>query len=162
VKVRVISATNADLRAMIAAGTFRQDLLYRLNVIELHLPPLAERPDDILPLAEHFLPPGKSLHASARDALAAHAWPGNVRELKNVMQRAALLAPGPELRAADLGLPAGAPAAAEAGAEPDRDAIERALARASGVVAQAAAELGLSRQALYRRMERLGVTRSGH
>ncbi len=160
VKVRVISATNADLRAMIAAGTFRQDLLYRLNVIELHLPPLADRPDDILPLAEHFLPPGKALHASARDALLNHTWPGNVRELKNAMQRAALLCPGAELRAADLGLPATATAAPDAAPELDKDAIEQALARASGVVAQAAAELGLSRQALYRRMERLGVNRS--
>jgi DNA-binding NtrC family response regulator len=162
VKVRVISATNADVRAMIAAGTFRQDLLYRLNVIELHLPALADRPDDILPLAEHFLPPGKTLQASARDALASHAWPGNVRELKNVMQRAALLCAGSELSAADLGLPATTHASAEPEPELDRDAIEQALARASGVVAQAAAELGLSRQALYRRMERLGVTRSGH
>jgi len=160
VRVRVISATNADLPAMIAAGTFRQDLLYRLNVIELHLPPLAERPDDILALAEHFLPAGTTLHASAREALLAHAWPGNVRELKNVMQRAALLAPSRELRAADLKLAPAAAPVAEVTHEPDRGAIEQALARASGVVAQAAAELGMSRQALYRRMERLGVSRS--
>jgi len=158
VKVRIISATNADLPAMIRAGAFRQDLYYRLNVIELALPPLAERPDDILPLAEHFAAPGKRLHPSAQAALLSHAWPGNVRELKNVMQRASLLAAGGELRAADLGLPA----ATRADAEPalDKAAIEQALARASGVIAQAAADLGLSRQALYRRMERLGVTRS--
>jgi len=158
VKVRIISATNADLPAMIRAGAFRQDLYYRLNVIELALPPLAERPDDILPLAEHFAAPGKTLHPSAQAALLGHAWPGNVRELKNVMQRASLLATGGELRAADLGLPA----ATRADAEPalDKAAIEQALARASGVIAQAAADLGLSRQALYRRMERLGVTRS--
>ena len=89
VKVRVISATNADLQAMIRAGTFREDLFYRLNVIELRLPPLAARPADILPLAAQ-LPraPARRLHPAAQAALMAHAWPGNVRELKNVMQRA--------------------------------------------------------------------------
>ncbi|MFT3807727.1 sigma-54-dependent transcriptional regulator [Arenimonas sp.] len=162
VKVRVLSATNADLPAMIRAGTFREDLYYRLNVIELRLPPLAERPGDILPLAEHFLPPGKSLGEAARAALRQHGWPGNVRELKNVMQRAGLLAANECIEPADLGLPVAAAyiAGPTADPEPDRDSIERALARASGVVAQAAAELGLSRQALYRRMERLGIVRS--
>lgn len=162
VKVRVLSATNADLPAMIRAGTFREDLYYRLNVIELRLPLLAERPGDILPLAEHFLPPGKSLGEAARAALLQHGWPGNVRELKNVMQRAGLLAANERIEPADLGLPAvnASVASAQAENEPDRDSIERALARASGVVAQAAAELGLSRQALYRRMERLGIVRS--
>ncbi|MGZ3183621.1 MAG: sigma-54-dependent transcriptional regulator [Telluria sp.] len=158
VKVRVISATNADLAAMIRAGTFREDLYYRLNVIELRLPPLAARPADILPLAHSFLPAGKTLDAAAQSALLAHTWPGNVRELKNVMARAALLARGDTLQAADLGLPLAAPLPF-AEAEPDRDAIVGALARAGGVVAQAAAELGLSRQALYRRMERLGIAR---
>jgi DNA-binding NtrC family response regulator len=158
VKVRVVSATNADLQAMIRAGTFREDLFYRLNVIELKLPPLAARPGDILPLARSFLAPGKRLHPSAESALLAHAWPGNVRELKNVMARAGLLAREDAIKPADLGLPPGALAAAEA--EPDREAIVAALARAGGVIAQAAAELGLSRQALYRRMERLGIARA--
>lgn len=164
VKVRVISASNADLPAMIRAGTFREDLYYRLNVIELRLPPLAARPADILALASHFLGAGKTLQAAAQAALQAHAWPGNVRELKNVMARASLLAGGSSITAADLDLPmpppgrAAAPAAA-GDAEPDRDAIAAALRRAHGVVAQAAAELGLSRQALYRRMERLGIAR---
>ena len=158
VKVRVISATNADLQAMIRIGSFREDLFYRLNVIELHLPPLAGRPADILPLAAHFLGAGKTLHPGAQAALLAHPWPGNVRELKNVMARANLLASGDVIKAADLGLPAAAPSGPEA--EPDRDAIGLALSRAGGVVAQAAAELGLSRQALYRRMERLGIARS--
>jgi DNA-binding NtrC family response regulator len=157
VKVRVISATNADLPALIKAGQFREDLYYRLNVIELHVPPLAERPRDILPLAESFLPPGARLGADARAALIRHRWPGNVRELRNVMQRAGLMAAGDELGAADLGLGAdGGPPPVE---ELDRDTIEAALARAGGVVSQAAAELGLSRQALYRRMERLGIGR---
>jgi DNA-binding NtrC family response regulator len=172
VKVRVISATNADLQAMIKAGTFREDLFYRLNVIELRLPPLAARPLDILPLAMHFLGAGKQLHPDAQAALLAHAWPGNVRELKNVMMRAGLLASGDVIKVADLGLPPASASAAlsaaagtasasldEGNREPDRDAISLALSRAGGVVAQAAAELGLSRQALYRRMERLGIVR---
>jgi DNA-binding NtrC family response regulator len=158
VKVRVISATNADLGAMIRAGTFREDLFYRLNVIELQLPPLAARPADILPLAANFLSNGKSLGKCAQAALMAHAWPGNVRELKNVMARAGLLAAGELIKAGDLGLPLSAAVPVEA--EPDRDAIGQALARANGVIAQAAAELGLSRQALYRRMERLGIARA--
>jgi len=162
VAVRVVSATNADLSAMIRAGTFREDLYYRLNVIELKLPPLASRPGDILPLARHFLAGAKTLRADAEAALLAHPWPGNVRELKNVMARARLLAAGQDIGVADLGLPAvagGNGVGNGADAEPDRDAISGALARAHGVVAQAAAELGLSRQALYRRMERLGIGR---
>ncbi|HYC35020.1 MAG TPA: sigma-54 dependent transcriptional regulator [Usitatibacter sp.] len=159
VRVRVISATNADLRAMIRAGTFREDLFYRLNVIELELPALARRPDDIVPLAEAFTGEGKRLDASALAALQRHVWPGNVRELKNVMQRASLLAKGSVITAADLGLPS-APVAETEGVV-DRHAIEDALARNAGVVAQAAADLGLSRQALYRRMERLGIQRAG-
>ncbi len=157
VKVRVISATNADLSAMIRAGTFREDLYYRLNVIELRLPPLASRPGDILPLAQSFLAHGKALHPSAEAALLAHPWPGNVRELKNVMARANLLSGGATITVADLGLPAASLPAQDL--DPDRDAIVAALARAGGVVAQAANELGLSRQALYRRMERLGIER---
>jgi DNA-binding NtrC family response regulator len=158
VKVRVISATNADLAAMIRAGTFREDLYYRLNLIELRLPALAERRADILPLAEHFLPAGKRLSPAAREALQRYAWPGNVRELKNALQRASLFATGDELDAPDLGLP-GTLAPLESEAEPDRESIEAALARAGGVVSQAATELGLSRQAFYRRMEKLGIAR---
>ncbi len=157
VKVRVISATNADLRAMIRAGTFREDLYYRLNTIEIRVPSLAERVDDILPLAQYFLAPGKRLSSDARDALRRHPWPGNVRELKNALQRAQLLAQAPELTPADLALQAAGPAATDD--EPDRPAIEAALSRASGVIAQAAASLGLSRQALYRRMDKLGIPR---
>ncbi|WP_374583343.1 sigma-54-dependent transcriptional regulator [Pseudoduganella sp.] len=163
VQVRVISATNADLPAMIRAGTFREDLYYRLNVIELRLPPLAERPGDILPLARHFLGPARHLRPDAEAALLAHGWPGNVRELKNVMARASLLASGDAITVPDLGLPAASAASAashgSSDQEPDRDAISAALQRANGVVAQAAADLGLSRQALYRRMERLGIAR---
>jgi len=165
VKVRVVSATNADLPALIAEGRFREDLYYRLNAIEVRMPALAERPDDILPLARHFLPPGRQLAEDAERALLRHPWPGNVRELRNTIQRAALLAPGERIEARDLGLPAaaaqapGMPAPLDA-QEPDRAQIEAALARAGGVLAQAASELGMSRQALYRRLDRLGIARS--
>ena len=158
-KVRVISATNSDLAAAIREGRFREDLYYRLNVIELRLPPLAERSDDILPLAEHFLHGRAALDASARAALVAHAWPGNVRELKNAIDRACLLCSEGVVTARDLGL--GAPRLASgriaAEAEPDREMIEAAIQRARGVISQAASELGLSRQALYRRMEKMGI-----
>ncbi|QDW66488.1 sigma-54-dependent transcriptional regulator [Luteimonas granuli] len=161
VRVRVVSATNADLPAMIRDGRFREDLYYRLNAVELRLPPLAERPDDILPLALHFLPPGKRLRADAERALLRHAWPGNVRELRNVVQRAALLSAGEAVAGDALGLPAasGSTHGAHVAEEPDRAAIESALARSRGVLAQAASELGLSRQALYRRLDRLGIRR---
>lgn len=162
VKVRVISATNADLPGMIRDGRFREDLYYRLNTIQIHLPALAERPDDILPLARHFLGEGKRLGETAERALLAHGWPGNVRELRNTLQRATLLARGDEIGAADLGLPE-PPRDGSAGVappdEPDRAAIEAALERTGGVLAQAASELGLSRQALYRRLDRLGIKR---
>jgi DNA-binding NtrC family response regulator len=160
VKVRVLSATNANLPALIAAGQFREDLYYRLNAVELQLPPLAQRADDILPLARAFLPPGKRLGDDAERALRAHRWPGNVRELRNVIQRAALLARDPVIVPDDLGLPAApAQAVASTADEPDRATIEAALDRHGGIVAQAAADLGLSRQALYRRLERLGIRR---
>src|SRR5690606_13137433 len=160
VRVRVVSATNADLAAMIADGQFREDLYYRLNGIELRLPPLARRPRDILPLARHFLPAGKQLGTDAERALLQHPWPGNVRELRNAVQRAALLSDR-VIAASALGLlppaPDGAPHAhAE---EPGRAAIEEALARAGGVIAQAASDLGMSRQALYRRLDRYGIPR---
>jgi DNA-binding NtrC family response regulator len=157
VNVRVISATNADLPALIRDGSFREDLYYRLNAIELALPPLAERPGDILPLAESFRPADKPIGDSARNALLRHPWPGNVRELRNVVQRAGLLASGDRIEAADLNLPKAVAVKQASVAEPDRAGIEAALARAGGVIAQAAADLGLSRQALYRRMERFGI-----
>ena len=165
VKVRVVSATNADLPAAIASGTFREDLYYRLNAIELRLPPLAERQDDILPLARHFLPAGKRLSPGAGQALLRHPWPGNVRELRNAVQRAALLSAGELVEADAFGLGSPPPATTQAATaaapapDPGREEIEAAIARNDGVLAQAAADLGLSRQALYRRMERHGIRR---
>lgn len=156
VRVRLISATNSDLPAAIADGRFREDLYYRLNVIELKVPALSERMEDVLPLARHFLKDGQKLSAQAQSALQAHRWPGNVRELMNTIRRAALLSVGEEISAADLGLAPPAPDDAPE-REPDRAEIESALSKARGVIARAARELGLSRQALYRRMEKLGL-----
>jgi DNA-binding NtrC family response regulator len=159
VKVRVLSATNADLSSMIRNGVFREDLFYRLNVIELALPPLASRIDDVLPLAELFLDGAAMLAPDARAALLDYNWPGNVRELKNAIQRASLLCRDGTIKASDLGLIGRAPAPLRSSVpEPDRAAIESALARANGVISQAASELGLSRQALYRRLEKLGIS----
>jgi DNA-binding NtrC family response regulator len=157
-KVRVLSATNADLKAMIRAGTFREDLYYRLNVIEVNLPPLSERTDDVLPLAEYFLAGRATLGEAAREALLVYPWPGNVRELKNAIERAALLAGGKPITPELLNLPQVALAAARNLDEPSREAVEGALHQADGVVSRAAQSLGLSRQALYRRMERYGLT----
>jgi DNA-binding NtrC family response regulator len=164
VKVRVVSATNADLPAMIKSGLFREDLYYRLNVIELRMPALCERPDDILPLAQHFLGEHKMISAAAQEVLQQYAWPGNVRELKNCMQRANLLSLSEMIEVADLGLSSEALQSKKITPELDGDldkaSIEKALQQARGVIAQAAASLGLSRQALYRRMDRFGIARS--
>jgi DNA-binding NtrC family response regulator len=173
VDVRLICATNADLRREMAAGRFREDLFYRLNVIELQVPPLGDRPEDVIPLAEHFLrdlspaPTGSlwRLDPDSREILVRHPWPGNVRELENTLRRAVLVASGDTIRAEDLGLGsarAGVASHSEAVGNDlllaERVRIERALDEAGGVVAKAAEILGLSRQALYRKMEKQGLT----
>jgi DNA-binding NtrC family response regulator len=155
-RVRVIAATNTDLQQAIRAGRFREDLFYRLNVIELKVPALAERREDILPLARRFLEPGFALSTEAERTLLHHAWPGNVRELQNAIRRACLLSPERTIGSAVLNLPPAAAHGAE-DASVDGASIQQALERAQGVIAQAARELGLSRQALYRRMEKLGI-----
>jgi DNA-binding NtrC family response regulator len=164
VKVRILSATNMPLGEAIREGRFREDLFYRLNLIELHVPPLAERRDDVLPLARHFLEHGFELTAEAERALLRHDWPGNVRELRNTLQRACLLATSSRIGVADLRLPVAAismtPDGSFAVREPERGEIETALARHQGVVARAARDLGLTRQSLYRRMEKLGIAAS--
>ena len=158
VDVRVVSATNTDLHAAIAQGQFREDLFYRLNVIEIRLPPLAARKEDILPLASYFLDGRHRLDASAEMTLLAYEWPGNVRELQNTIQRAQLLKTGRLITAVDLGLPVVERAVVgndqDASLEPGKEEIKQALARADGNVSQAARELGLSRQAVYRRLEK--------
>jgi DNA-binding NtrC family response regulator len=169
VDVRVLSATNAPLAQLTAGGAFREDLLYRLNTVEVHLPPLRERKEDILRLAQHFLRArsprygGKvvDLDASARQALLEHRWPGNVRELEHVIERALLLAGGPAIRAEDLVL-RGAGARGPAIEEMTLDQAERhlialALARCNNNVSEAAQRLGLSRSAFYRRLARHGL-----
>jgi DNA-binding NtrC family response regulator len=160
VKVRVLSATNADLKAMVRAGTFREDLYYRLNVIEVNLPPLSERSDDILPLAEFFLDGRAELGDAARELLLGYPWPGNVRELKNAIERAALLSGGGPITPELLNLPQHVSSVARSLDEPSREVVESALHKADGVVSRAAQQLGLSRQALYRRMERYGLASS--
>ncbi|MEO7066255.1 MAG: sigma-54 dependent transcriptional regulator, partial [Rhodanobacter sp.] len=160
VKVRVLSATNADLKAMIRAGTFREDLYYRLNVIEVNLPSLIDRVDDILPLADYFLAGRGQLSDAAREALLGYPWPGNVRELKNAIERAALLAGGALIAPELLNLPQHNVVATRNLDEPSRELVEAALRHAGGVVSRAAQSLGLSRQALYRRMERYGLAAS--
>jgi DNA-binding NtrC family response regulator len=168
IDVRIVSATNADLPAEVDAGRFREDLLFRLNTIEIRLPPLRQRREDIAPLADHFLAryaaryrkPLVGFEPEARQALEAHAWPGNVRELDHTLERAVLMAQGPLVRAGDLGLrPAGAAARLEELPleEVERVLIRKALERHGGNVSAAAKALGLSRSALYRRLQHHGL-----
>jgi DNA-binding NtrC family response regulator len=169
VDVRVFSATNADLHAAVEEGRFRQDLLFRLNTIELRLPPLRDRREDIPILAAHFLRQhaghyGKALNLfdeGAMKALLSHSWPGNVRELDHAVERAVLMAEGETIRAADLGLRGGREASLrlEEMSLEDVEAllIKKALARFNGNVSHAANALGLSRSALYRRLQRYGL-----
>jgi DNA-binding NtrC family response regulator len=156
VKVRIISATNADLPSMIREGSFRQDLYYRINVVEIAVPRLAERRADILPIAESLLGPAMKLSEGARAALESYPWPGNVRELRNVLERARLLCREALVTAEDLGLPA-AIRRTRAGDDISKESIEEALKASGGMILYAAQALGLSRQALYRRMDRLGM-----
>ena len=168
VDVRILSATNADLQTEVAAGRFREDLLFRLNTIEIRLPPLRERPEDLRALAAHFLAryatryrkPIAGIEPEALAALAAHQWPGNVRELSHTLERAVLMAHGPMLGAADLGLRGGGgPARLDELTleEVERVLIRKALERHEGNVSQAARSLGLSRSALYRRLQHHGL-----
>jgi DNA-binding NtrC family response regulator len=157
--VRLLAATNADLRN----GSFRQDLLFRLNVIDIYVPPLRERRDDILPLAASFLSAALRSSGSraerfsddARNALLSYDWPGNVRELQNRVQRGVVTASGEVISAPDLGFAGEGPAAVAAD---ERVQLERLFVESGGSVSSVAKALGISRQALYRKMERLGIT----
>jgi DNA-binding NtrC family response regulator len=168
--IRLLTATNMDLREEVKQGRFREDLLFRLNTVEIHLPPLRERREDVPGLARHFLVRHarryrKNLEGFDEEALQAmlsHAWPGNVRELDHVVERAVLLARERLVHAADLGLrPPAAPAAPGLEQltldEVERLLIQRALHKHQGNVSDAARTLGLSRSALYRRLERHGL-----
>jgi DNA-binding NtrC family response regulator len=165
IDVRVIAATNADLGGLVAAGRFRQDLLFRLNTMELALPPLRQRSEDILLLANHALQmftakhraPTRTFAPEALAALRAHGWPGNVRELNHVIERAVLLAEGSEIRAGDLRLAPAPDIALESMtlAQAERYLVQRALAETGGDGEAAARRLGLSRSAFYRRLAAL-------
>ena len=167
--VRLIAATNSDLQAEVASGRFRQDLLFRLNTIHIHLPPLRERREDIELLAQHFL----KMHVdryrkaitgfdeSAVTAMKDYGWPGNVRELDHAVERGVLMASGKVIRAADLGLNVARDAAPRLDEmsieEVEAYLIKKTLARCDGNARKAAEELGLSRSAFYRRLEKYGL-----
>jgi DNA-binding NtrC family response regulator len=169
VNVRVISATNADLSEEVAGGRFRQDLLFRLNTVEIRIPPLRERREDIPLLAAHFLRIHSQHYrkrlagfdAPALQALTEHVWPGNVRELDHAIERGVLMAQGPSVRLADLSLKTTRDAASrlEEMSLEDVEAslVKKAMARYDGNVSHAARALGLSRSALYRRLQRYGL-----
>jgi DNA-binding NtrC family response regulator len=167
VDVRLISATNAALDDEVAAGRFRQDLLFRLNTVEIHLPPLRERREDIPPLAAHFLTRHAQRYrknidtfdAAAIKALLDHTWPGNVRELDHVVERAVLMTTGTSIARSDLGLAARSEPRIDDLSLEEAEAllIRKALQRFDGNVSKAAEALGLSRGALYRRMQRYGL-----
>jgi DNA-binding NtrC family response regulator len=156
-QVRILSATNADLPALIREGRFREDLFYRLNVIDIAVPPLAERPADILPLARHFLGEDLLLSEDAAAALQAHDWPGNVRELRNSIERAKLLARERIVAVTDLNLPAVARVVPRETEHLSKEVLEASLREAGGNISRAAQSLGISRQALYRRLERFNL-----
>jgi DNA-binding NtrC family response regulator len=171
IDVRVITATNAPRAELGDEARFRQDLLYRLNTVEIVLPPLRDRPEDIPLLADHFMRayarryarPVEAIADDAMEAIAAYAWPGNVRELRHALERAIILCDGRTLRLADFPLPqALAPrrAAVEPStlAELEREAIVQALDRHGGNITYAAQELGITRTSLYRRMEKHGLS----
>src|ERR1700758_3775303 len=169
VNVRVLSATNSDLSAACASGQFREDLLFRLNTVEIHLPALRERREDIPALAAHFLAryaaryrrPVQCFDPAALQALLQYAWPGNVRELEHTVERAVLMCRTNEIQSADLALSSQRPSS-QGLEDLSLEAVEamlvrKALQRYQGNVSQAAEALGLSRGALYRRMEKYGV-----
>ncbi len=157
-QVRIISATNADLPLAISRGEFREDLYYRLNVFELKVPPLADRPEDIAPLLHRFLGDKFALGERVLPWLQSYAWPGNVRELENACQRARVFAEGRRIEREDFGIDfASAQAPARLQVEPSREMIQAALEENRGIIAQAARQLGLSRQALYRRLEQYEI-----
>jgi DNA-binding NtrC family response regulator len=171
--VRILSATNSDVHKAVAEGRFREDLLYRLNTVEIHLPPLRERRDDIAHLAGYFLQrqaqrygkPIPELAPAAMQALIEHPWPGNVRELEHVVERAFLMSRQDVILVEDLGIRTrrdGAERLEEMTLEEvERTLVQKALAKSGGNVSEAARFLGLSRSAFYRRMQQFGLKGSG-
>ena len=167
INVRLICATNADILQMVEEGNFRQDLLYRINTIEIHIPPLRERGNDILLLAEHFLEHYahkykkdiRTITREAKQKLMQYPWPGNVRELQHAMERAVILSDGFSLKAGDFLLRRPVEKSSDLDEilnleQLERTAIERAMKRCGGNVSQAAELLGITRYALYRKLEK--------
>ena len=168
---RVIAATNSDLKKAMAAGTFREDLFYRLAVVQIEMPPLRDRENDIRLLAQSFLQrfaqqvkkAGLAFDPGAVRALTSHSWPGNVRELENCIRRAIIMAEGKRLTAHDLELAPESTNKAvtlkEAREVAEREIIERVMRKHSGKITAAAIELGISRPTLYELLEKLGMTK---
>ncbi len=163
VDIRVVSATNADLPAMVRDHTFREDLYYRINLISIHLPALRERPSDIPLLVRHFaskVPGASEISPEAMDVFRRQPYPGNIRELKNLVERVLLLSAGATVTAADVEAnltPSVTDAAPGAISQAERTLVEDAMRRCGGNVAQAAALLGVTRQTLYRRLKKYGI-----
>lgn len=171
INVRLITATNMPLNEMVAKGTFRQDLLFRINTVELELPPLHQRAEDILLLANHFLHTFSTKYhkninlitEKAGNTLLAYHWPGNVRELQHVIERAIIMADGNEITEQDLQLSpqrfggsASLPVTLDL-EEMEKMMVQKAIENHKGNISRAAAELGLTRAALYRRIEKFGL-----
>jgi two-component system NtrC family response regulator len=171
INTRVVAATNADLKKTMQAGTFREDLFYRLAVVQMVLPPLRDRDNDVRLLAQFFLTrfaaqvnkPNLAFDQDAIRALNKHLWPGNVRELENCVRRAVIMSEGKRVTAKDLELNAAGQSNAvtlkEAREEVERKMLQQALKKHGGKIAPAAAELGLSRPTIYELMEKLGISK---
>jgi two-component system, NtrC family, response regulator len=172
IDARVVAATNADLKKGMAGGTFREDLFYRLSVVQIVLPPLRDRENDIRLLAQFFLQrfaaqinkSGLTFDADALRALNRHAWPGNIRELENCVKRAVIMAEGKRLTPQDLEMSGAGSEVAfttlkDARENVEREMVQQALRKNSGKITAAASELGISRPTLYELMEKLGIVR---
>ena len=167
IDIRLISATNRDLNEAVAKGAFRQDLLFRINTIHIHIPPLRNRREDIVPLAERFIARygqkynkmGLMLSAEAAERLKTHTWEGNIRELQNTMEKAVIMCDGDTINADHLELHTAQRPATEAQTleEIERQTIAAAITQCGGNLSQAATQLGITRQTLYNKIKRYGL-----
>ncbi len=169
---RLVCATHQDLRELVSEGRFREDLYYRLNVVQFDIPPLRKRPADILWLAQQFITenaarvgrnPPPAIDEATRNALLAYPWPGNVRELKNLIDRACIFCDGDRLSPELLGIPAAGPAnnLRYTRDEAERERIVQALRLHEGQMTRTAASLGISRKTLWEKMKKLGIDKDG-
>ena len=162
IDVRLISATNVNIRELVEEGNFRQDLLYRINTIEITIPPLRERGEDVLLLADYFLQRYTHKYKKAKQKLMRYHWPGNVRELQHAIERAIILSDSPLLKPANFMLQPQPEKRVNTDEilnleQLERNAIERAMKRSEGNLSRAAEYLGITRYALYRKLEKLGL-----